>query len=115
MLVGTKIDLREDKETLDKLKKEKLPSYEDGVKLAQTIGAKMYLECSALTQEGLKRVFEEVSHEWFARVEGKARLMCCVQAIRAVIGGPPDATTGGDAGTNQSADSTTKKKGCAIL
>jgi GTPase SAR1 family protein len=86
MLVGTKIDLREDKETLDKLKKEKLPTYEDGVKLAQTIGAKMYLECSALTQEvghcggrcgdgshlfgmqGLKRVFEE--------------------AIRAVIGGP---------------------------
>ena len=51
MLVGTKIDLREDKETLDKLKKEKLPTYEDGVKLAQTIGAKMYLECSALTQE----------------------------------------------------------------
>jgi hypothetical protein len=33
------------------LKKEKLPTYEDGVKLAQTIGAKMYLECSALTQE----------------------------------------------------------------
>ncbi len=62
MLVGTKIDLREDKETLDKLKKEKLPTYEDGVKLAQTIGAKMYLECSALTQEGLKRVFEEVSY-----------------------------------------------------
>jgi len=59
MLVGTKIDLREDKETLDKLKKEKLPTYEDGVKLAQTIGAKMYLECSALTQEALAKLFEE--------------------------------------------------------
>lgn len=96
MLVGTKIDLREDKETLDKLKKEKLPTYEDGVKLAQTIGAKMYLECSALTQEGLKRVFEE--------------------AIRAVIGGPVDAGTAGDSGatTGSSSSSETKKK-CAIL
>jgi len=97
MLVGTKIDLREDKETLDKLKKEKLPTYEDGVKLAQTIGAKMYLECSALTQEGLKRVFEE--------------------AIRAVIGGPTDATAAGDNnGSAAAADSSSKpKKGCTLL
>lgn len=68
ILVGTKIDLREDKETLDNLKGEKLPTLEDGQRLAKEIGAKCYLECSALTQEGLKRVFEE--------------------AIRAVIGRP---------------------------
>ena len=56
MLVGTKIDLREDKETLENLKGEKLPTPEMGQQLASQIGAKMYLECSALTQEGLKRV-----------------------------------------------------------
>lgn len=101
MLVGTKIDLREDKETLDKLKKEKLPTYEDGVKLAQTIGAKMYLECSALTQEGLKRVFEE--------------------AIRAVIGrdvadaAAGTGTSGESSGGNQNSNDQVKKKGCAIL
>ena len=99
MLVGTKIDLREDKETLDKLKKEKLPTYEDGVKLAQTIGAKMYLECSALTQEGLKRVFEE--------------------AIRAVIGVAADQAAGDNgqgatsSGSNDS--SSGKKKPCTLL
>ena len=59
MLVGTKIDLREDKETLESLKGEKLPTHDNGTALAKEIGAKMYLECSALTQEGLKRVFEE--------------------------------------------------------
>lgn len=59
MLVGTKIDLREDKETLENLKGEKLPTADMGQQLAGQIGAKMYLECSALTQEGLKKVFEE--------------------------------------------------------
>jgi Ras-related C3 botulinum toxin substrate 1 len=59
ILVGTKTDLREDPETIQKHKKEKLPSKEDGEKLATSINAKMYLECSALTQDGLKRVFEE--------------------------------------------------------
>eukprot|EP01091_Cochliopodium_minus_P000674 TRINITY_DN1058_c0_g1_i1.p1 TRINITY_DN1058_c0_g1~~TRINITY_DN1058_c0_g1_i1.p1 ORF type:complete len:201 (-),score=46.58 TRINITY_DN1058_c0_g1_i1:114-716(-) len=60
ILVGTKTDLRDDPETLQKHnKKEKLPSKEDGEKLASSINAKMYLECSALTQDGLKRVFEE--------------------------------------------------------
>lgn len=121
MLVGTKIDLREDKETLDKLKKEKLPTYEDGVKLAQTIGAKMYLECSALTQEGLKRVFEEVPCRTMMMSVSMVVTVVSdsvrhAQAIRAVIGGPPDATTGADAGANQSgSDSSTKKKGCCVL
>ena len=52
-------DLREDKETLENLKGEKLPTADMGQQLAGQIGAKMYLECSALTQEGLKKVFEE--------------------------------------------------------
>lgn len=59
ILVGTKIDLREDKATVESTKGEKLPTFEQGKRLAQDIGAECYLECSALTQNGLKKVFEE--------------------------------------------------------
>jgi Ras-related C3 botulinum toxin substrate 1 len=59
ILVGTKIDLRNDKKVLEELNGEKLPTTEQGENMAKEIGAKAYLECSAYTQEGLKRVFEE--------------------------------------------------------
>eukprot|EP01101_Sappina_pedata_P012356 TRINITY_DN846_c0_g1_i2.p1 TRINITY_DN846_c0_g1~~TRINITY_DN846_c0_g1_i2.p1 ORF type:complete len:182 (+),score=59.98 TRINITY_DN846_c0_g1_i2:40-585(+) len=59
ILVGTKIDLRNDKKILDELKGEKLPTFEMGENMAREIRAKAYLECSAYTQEGLKHVFEE--------------------------------------------------------
>lgn len=61
ILVGTKLDLREDKETIDKLKEKKLApiTYPQGLAMAKEIGAVKYLECSALTQKGLKTVFDE--------------------------------------------------------
>lgn len=52
ILVGTKIDLREDKATMESLKGEKAPTYDMGKKMAEEIGAEAYFECSALTQEG---------------------------------------------------------------
>lgn len=59
--MGTKIDLREDEETMKKLYERRLKvlQYGDGVELAAQVGAVKYVECSALTQEGLKNVFEE--------------------------------------------------------
>ncbi|GFQ94416.1 ras-related C3 botulinum toxin substrate 1 [Trichonephila clavata] len=61
ILVGTKLDLREDKETIEKLKERKLApiTYPQGLAMAKEIGAVKYLECSALTQKGLKNVFDE--------------------------------------------------------
>jgi len=54
LLVGTKIDLREDKNRKPPCLK---PS--DGEKMREKIKAVKYLECSALTQQGLKAVFDE--------------------------------------------------------
>lgn len=61
ILVGTKTDLRDDMETIGKLKEKKLSpcSEQQGMALAKEIGAVKYLECSALTQTGLKNVFDE--------------------------------------------------------
>ncbi|KAI7692843.1 Ras-related protein Rac2 [Sarcoptes scabiei] len=61
ILVGTKIDLREDRETLSQLAQSGQTPVrrEQGLKMANKIKAVKYLECSALTQQGLKAVFEE--------------------------------------------------------
>ncbi|KAG9344586.1 hypothetical protein JZ751_011258 [Albula glossodonta] len=58
LLIGTQIDLRDDPKTIAKLNdmKEKPITTEQGQKLAKEIGACCYVECSALTQKGLKTV-----------------------------------------------------------
>ncbi|XP_063282583.1 ras-related C3 botulinum toxin substrate 1-like [Pelobates fuscus] len=71
ILVGTKLDLRDDKKIIEGLNKVKQSpiSYPQGLVLAKQIEAVKYIECSALTQKGLKTVFDE--------------------AIRAVLTPPP--------------------------
>ena len=61
VLVGTKTDLRDEKETIATLQDKRLSpiSTVQGNKLRKDIGAVKYVECSALTQEGLKTVFDE--------------------------------------------------------
>ncbi|CAL4061100.1 unnamed protein product, partial [Meganyctiphanes norvegica] len=61
ILVGTKMDLREDKETLGLLSEQGQSPVkrEAGQKLSNKIRAVKYMECSALTQRGLKQVFDE--------------------------------------------------------
>ena len=69
VLVATKLDLRDDNEQIQRLKEKGLApvTVEQGQGLAKEIGAVTYCECSALTQKGLKEVFDE--------------------AIKAVVGG----------------------------
>ncbi|KAK9366958.1 P-loop containing nucleoside triphosphate hydrolase protein [Lipomyces kononenkoae] len=61
ILVGTKLDLRENREVVDKLREKRMTpiSYPQGLQMAKDIHAVKYLECSALTQKGLKNVFDE--------------------------------------------------------
>lgn len=61
ILVGTKLDLREDKGTMDALRSKRMEtvSYEQALAVSKEIRAHKYLECSALTQRNLKSVFDE--------------------------------------------------------
>lgn len=61
LLIGTKIDLRGDPATLHRLKeKNEIPiTFEMGQELAKEIDAVKYLECSAVTQMGVKEVFDD--------------------------------------------------------
>nr|CCA16835.1 hypothetical protein BRAFLDRAFT_216617 [Albugo laibachii Nc14] len=61
VLIGTKSDLRKDEETLEQLRQMDMTpiTREEGEELSKTLRAYKYLECSALTQEGLKQVFDE--------------------------------------------------------
>ncbi|KAJ3246048.1 GTP-binding protein Rho1, partial [Chytriomyces hyalinus] len=65
ILVALKIDLRTDKSTLSLLAKsnEHPITTAEGEDLAQKIGAMTYLECSALTGEGVNEVYKIATHE----------------------------------------------------
>ena len=56
LLVGLQIDLREDKSLQAKAQ---LVAADAGEKLAHKLGAVKYVECSAITQKGLRNVIEE--------------------------------------------------------
>lgn len=77
MIVGTQIDLRDDPTVNEKLQRQKQRPVgtEQGEKLARELGAVKYVECSALTQKGLKNVFDEV----------RKRLLGCVSCWTARV------------------------------
>eukprot|EP01088_Endostelium_zonatum_P021559 TRINITY_DN859_c0_g1_i1.p1 TRINITY_DN859_c0_g1~~TRINITY_DN859_c0_g1_i1.p1 ORF type:complete len:213 (-),score=48.63 TRINITY_DN859_c0_g1_i1:158-796(-) len=101
ILVGTKLDLREDTTAMETLKKQKLEPIESaqGANLATEINAAAYVECSAMTQKGLKLVFDE--------------------AARAVIKSAATNNPSEKDGDDESAESDQKEekagKGCCII
>lgn len=80
LLIGTKLDLRDDPETVRNLNADgKQPiTKSQGQKMAKRIRAVKYLECSALTQQGLKPVFEEAVRAVLAPKPAGKKTSCCV-------------------------------------
>ncbi|KAJ3340107.1 Rho GTPase protein rac1 [Entophlyctis luteolus] len=82
ILVGTKLDLRDDREIVQRLATHRMApiQYQQGSIRAKEIGAVKYLECSALTQKGLKNVFDDAIRAVFTpqKVKRPPRDKSCV-------------------------------------
>ncbi|XP_054877087.1 ras-related C3 botulinum toxin substrate 1-like isoform X2 [Poeciliopsis prolifica] len=78
VLVGTKVDLRDDSETIEAPEKNKLTPITtvQGFAMAKEIGAVKYMECSALTQRGLKAVFDEAIRAVMLTPEVRKKRRC---------------------------------------
>lgn len=65
ILVGCKKDLRNDPRTIEELRKtsQRPVSTQEGQAVAQKIGARRYIECSARTGEGVRDVFQVATRE----------------------------------------------------
>lgn len=72
VLVGTKIDLRDD------ITEQSYITFDEGVKKAKNIGAYSYVECSALTQYGLRNVFDEAIRATFTPTKQSGKKKVCV-------------------------------------
>eukprot|EP01098_Paradermamoeba_levis_P003441 TRINITY_DN156_c0_g1_i2.p1 TRINITY_DN156_c0_g1~~TRINITY_DN156_c0_g1_i2.p1 ORF type:complete len:197 (-),score=49.21 TRINITY_DN156_c0_g1_i2:107-697(-) len=61
ILCGTKLDLRDDQATISRLQEKKMSpiTHEQGLQMMKDINSVKYIECSALTQKGLKELFDE--------------------------------------------------------
>ena len=61
ILMGTKLDVREDKELIERSKEKRLApiTHPQGLAMAKDVGAVKYLECSALTAKGVNTMFDE--------------------------------------------------------
>ncbi|MCO5590084.1 hypothetical protein L7F22_044053 [Adiantum nelumboides] len=79
ILVGCKKDLRRDPKIIEELRKtsQRPVSPEEGMAVAQKIGAVRYLECSAKTGEGVREVFEHATRAALLSKRGGARKNKC--------------------------------------
>jgi len=80
ILVGTKADLRNDANMLQQLQAKGLSviSKEQAEGRAREINAKCYMECSALTQEGLKAVFDAAINAAINKPKPKPKGKCSI-------------------------------------
>jgi len=78
VLVGTKSDLRKDEKTVKQLesRQQSMVNVENARGMAKDIGAVKFLECSALTQEGLKQVFDDAIRAAMNKPEKKKKMGC---------------------------------------
>ncbi|KRZ67935.1 Ras-related C3 botulinum toxin substrate 2 [Trichinella papuae] len=80
LLVGTKLDLRDDQQIIKNLGDQGLSpiTRSQGNKLAQKLHAIKYMECSALTQENLRQVFDEAVRAVLRPQPTKSKRRCSV-------------------------------------
>jgi len=78
LLVGTKTDLRKDENTIKQLnsRQQSMVTIESAQRMAKEIGAVNFLECSALTQEGLKQVFDDAIRAAMSKPANVKRRNC---------------------------------------
>jgi len=78
LLVGTKSDLRKDDKTNQQLSSrgQSMVSTDQAHGMAKEIGAVKFLECSALTQEGLKQVFDDAIRAAMSKPAKRGRKPC---------------------------------------
>ncbi|KRX83797.1 Ras-related C3 botulinum toxin substrate 1 [Trichinella sp. T6] len=78
LLVGTKLDLRDDQQIIKNLGDQGLSpiTRSQGNKLAQKLHAIKYMECSALTQENLRQVFDEAVRAVLRPQPAKSKRRC---------------------------------------
>jgi len=97
LLVGTKLDLREDFAINEGLRNQGLSpiTKEQGDSLCKEINCSGYVECSALTQKGLKQVFDE--------------------AARIVVGTSTNSQTNNEGRPSSETPKKKKKRTCVII
>jgi len=80
ILVGTKSDLRNDSGILQQLAAKGLAvvTKEQAESRAREINAKCYMECSAITQEGLKSVFDAAINTALNKPRAKPKSKCTI-------------------------------------
>lgn len=80
ILVGLKSDLRQDPVAIEEMRKKSLRfvSSKDGEAMAQTCGARKYLECSSLTGDGVDDVFEAATRAALLNNGKNSEGGCCV-------------------------------------
>lgn len=122
LLVGTKIDMRDEPHVIDELaeKNQKPITYEQGVKLARELGAVKYLECSAATQVGVKEIFDYAIRAVLDPPNSKTEYVTTATAADANSGAANLQTAGSksSAPTNQAVirkKKVKKAKKCTIL
>jgi len=78
VLVGTKSDLRKDDSTIKQLnsRNQVMVTVEEAQRMGKEIGAVSFLECSALTQEGLKQVFDDAIRAAMTKPKRDGRRKC---------------------------------------
>ena len=84
LIVQTMSDLESDELVLESLseRSQTIVTQEEGQRLARSLGASKFMACSALTQEGLKAVFDEaIRAALFPTIQGKSKSRSVLSSV----------------------------------